>query len=262
MPQIQASDLNVHYIEHGEGTPVVLVHGNWSTSSWWGPVLERLPSGLRGIAYDVRGRGRTEGPDNDYTMPELAADLRAFSDALGLDKFHLVGHSLGSAVAMQFTLESPERVLTLTCVSPAWVDGMPEAYNVPAGQLAIKADKALFAQVLKAQAPTLPDGELWQRLVTESHEQRTEAALRNLPALVEWKPGDRLKETGVPVLVVSGELDLFTGGANADRAAAALGAPHIVMPGVGHSPIVEAPDEFVTLLVGHLRQTSTGSQDA
>jgi pimeloyl-ACP methyl ester carboxylesterase len=262
MPQIQAGDLNAHYIERGEGTPVLFVHGNWSTSSWWELTLEKLPAGLRGIAYDMRGRGQTEGPDNNYTMPELAADLRALSDALGLDKFHLVGHSLGSAVAMQFTLESPERVLTLTCVSPAWVDGMPEAYNVPAGQLAIKADAALFAQVLKAQAPTLPDGELWQRLVAESHEQRTEAALRNLPALVEWKPGDNLRETGVPALVISGELDLFTGGANADRAAAALGATHIVMPSVGHSPIVEAPDEFVALLAEHLGQIPADSREA
>ncbi len=262
MPSIQAGDLNIHYIERGEGTPVVFIHGNWSTSSWWGPVLERLNPGLRGIAYDMRGRGKTEGPDNDYTMPEMAADLRAFCDGLGLDRFHLVGHSLGSAVAMQFTLENPERVLTLTCVSPAWVDGMPAAYNIPAAQIAIKNDRALFGQALKAQAPTTPDDDFWQHLLSEAHEQRIEAALRNLPALIDWKPGDKLRETGVPTLVISGQLDVLTGGANADRAAAALGAPHIVMPGVGHSPIVEAPDEFITLLAEHLGQAPAGSQDA
>jgi pimeloyl-ACP methyl ester carboxylesterase len=259
MPSIQAGDLNIHYIEQGEGIPVIFIHGNWSTSSWWGPVLERLPSGLRGIAYDMRGRGKTEGPDNNYTMPEMAADLRAFCDGLNLERFHLVGHSLGSAVAMQFTLENPERVLTLTCVSPAWVDGMPPAYNVPAGQIAIKNDRALFGQALKAQAPAVPDDDFWQHLLSEAHEQRIEAALRNLPALVDWKPGDNLKEISMPALIISGELDVLTGGANADRAAAALGAPHIVIPGVGHSPIVEAPEEFVTLLAEHLRQTPISS---
>jgi pimeloyl-ACP methyl ester carboxylesterase len=252
MPFIQAGDLNVHYIEQGTGTPIVFIHGNWGTCAWWEPTLARLPAGWRGIAYDMRGRGQTEGPDSDYTMESMAGDLRALADALGLDRFHLVGHSLGSAVAMQVMLESPERVLSLTALAPAWVDGMPAAYNVPAGQQMIKDDAALFAQALKALAPTAPDDAFWQRLVAEGHKQRIEAALRNLPALVAWQPGDRLRATGVPALVISGPLDPLTGGANAARAAEALGARHVVMPGLGHSPNVEAPDQFVALLLEHI----------
>ncbi|MDQ5825221.1 MAG: alpha/beta hydrolase [Chloroflexota bacterium] len=252
MPFAEANNLRVHYIERGEGEPVVLIHGNWATSSWWEPVLERLPSGYRGIAYDMRGRGRTVGLDTDYTMPEMAADLRAFLDAVDLDRVHLVGHSLGSAVAMQFMLESRERVSSLTAVAPAWVDGMPEAYNVPAGQQAIKADRNLFANALKALAPTVPDDAYWQRLVSEGHEQRIEAALRNLPALVAWKPGDRLRQARVPALVIDGDRDPLTGGDNARRAAEALGARRVTLPGIGHSPIIEAPDEVVRLLLEHI----------
>jgi pimeloyl-ACP methyl ester carboxylesterase len=252
MPFVKAGDLNVHYIEQGEGEPVLLVHGNWVTNSTWLPVLERLPAGLRGIAPDVRGRGKTEGPHSGYTIPELAADLRAFADALGLGRFHLVGHSLGSAIAMQFAVESPERVVTLTVLSPAWVDGMPEAYNVPAAQQAITDNKDMYAGALKMMMPTLPEGDLWRRLVDEGHGQRIEATLANLPALLKWKPGDSLREIGAPALVISGEMDALTGGANAHRAAEALGAEEIVMPGVGHSPNVEAPDRFVELLLGHI----------
>ncbi len=255
MPYVKAGDLNVYYIESGEGVPIVLIHGNWANSSWWEPVLERLPDGWRGLAYDMRGRGKTEGPDTDYTMPQLASDLRAFCDALDLDKAHLVGHSLGSAVAMQFALESPERVLSLRVLAPAWVDGMPHAYNSPEGQRAIKEDKALFGMALKALAPTVPDDAYWQRLVEEGHEQRLDAALRNLPALMDWRPGDRLRETGVPALVICGENDPLTGGANAERAAEALGVSLIVLPGVGHSPNIEAPDRFVELLLEHISQT-------
>src|SRR5438105_2919936 len=122
MPFVKAGDLNVHYIEAGTGTPLILVHGNWGSCAWWEPTLTRLPAGYRGIAYDVRGRGQTVGQDSGYTMPELAADLGAFADALGLDRFHLVGHSLGTAIAMQYTLDHPARVRTLTVVAPAWVD--------------------------------------------------------------------------------------------------------------------------------------------
>jgi pimeloyl-ACP methyl ester carboxylesterase len=252
MPFVKAGDLNVYYIEQGQGEPVLFVHGNWVTNTSWLPVLDLLPAGLRGIAPDMRGRGKTEGPDSGYTIPELAQDLRAFADALGLDRFHLVAHSLGSAVAMQFALESPERVLSLTVPAPAWVDGMPEAYNMPAAQQAIKDNKELFAGALKMMMPSLPEGDLWQRLVDEGHEQRIEATMANLPALLEWKPGDSLRETGVPTLVISGAHDALTGGDNARRAAQALGAEEIVMPGVGHSPNVEAPNRFVELLVEHI----------
>ncbi|MDQ4076012.1 MAG: alpha/beta hydrolase [Chloroflexota bacterium] len=252
MPTVEADDLKVHYLEEGEGEPIVFVHGNWSTSSWWEPVLERLPEGYRGIAYDVRGRGRTEGPDSEYTMPELAADLAALADALDLDRFHLVGHSLGSAIAMQFALEYPDRVRSLTVIAPAWVDGMPDAYNVPAGQEAIKADKSLFEQALKPLAPTVEEGEFWRRLVDEGFEQRLTAALKNLDALSNWKPGDQLREIGAPTLVISGELDALTGAENAVRAIEALGAEHRVIDKVGHSPNIEAPEAFVGLLVAHI----------
>ena len=252
MPHIPAGDLNVFYLEKGEGTPVVFVHGNWTTSTEWEPVLERLPAGVRGLAPDVRGRGQTTGPDNTYTMPELAADLRAFVDALGLDTFHLVSHSLGSAIALQFALESPERLRTLTVLAPGWVDGMPAAYNVPAAQQALHDDPALFAQALRFQMPTLPDGDLWQRLVAEGHQQRVSATLANLPALLDWQPGEALRAITVPTLVLSGAQDALTGGANAERAAAVLNTSSVVIEGVGHSPNVEAPDRFMALLLAHI----------
>jgi len=255
MPFVRAGDLNVHYLEQGAGMPIVFVHGNWGSAAWWEPVLARLPAGYHGIAPDVRGRGQTEGPDSDYTMPSLAADLRAFADALELDRFHLVGHSLGTAIAMQFALDNPQRVRTLTVVAPAWVDGMPEMLNNPTGQEALKANKALFGQALKALAPAAPADAYWQRLVDEGHEQRLVAALRNVPACLNWKPGDRLRESGVPALVIDGAQDILTGGANAERAAAALGARHVVMPDVGHSPNIEAPDAFVALLLEHIKES-------
>jgi pimeloyl-ACP methyl ester carboxylesterase len=73
-------------------------------------LLARLPDGCRGIACDLCGRGRTTGPDSDYSMPSLAADLRAFIETLGLEAPHLVGHSLGSAVAMEYALQHPAQV--------------------------------------------------------------------------------------------------------------------------------------------------------
>jgi pimeloyl-ACP methyl ester carboxylesterase len=248
MPVVRAGDLEVSYREAGRGAPLVLLHGNWATSSWWEPTLVRLPAQRRGIAPDMRGRGATRGPDNDYSIASLAEDLRAFADAIGLDRFDLVGHSLGSCVAMQFALAHPERLRSLTVVSPGWIDGMPGAYAIPERQQQLKDDPAFFEMALRAIIPGAPDDDFWQRLLSEGREQTVAAALALLPALTDWAPGDAVGRIAVPRTVISGELDLFTGGPNATRVAAALGCELVTMPKVGHGPMIEAPDEFVRIL--------------
>ncbi len=235
MPVARSGDLEVSYREAGRGTPVVLVHGNWATSSWWEPTLARLPTGRRGIAPDMRGRGGTRGPDNGYSISSLADDLRAFADAIGLERFDLVGHSLGSCVAMQFALTHGERLRSLTVVSPGWIDGMPGAYAIPERQKQLRDDPAFFALAMRAVIPGAPDDEFWQRLLREGREQTLAAALALLPALTEWAPGDAVARISVPRLVISGELDL-------------LGCELVTMPKVGHGPMIEAPDEFARIL--------------
>ncbi len=253
MPFVDAGDLRVHYLEHGAGEPIVFVHGNWASASWWEPALARLPQGWRGLAYDMRGRGQTAGPDSSYSVAALAADLAAFMDALGLASAHLVGHSLGSAVVLQLALEQPERARTLVAVAPPWVDGMPLPEGAEARQRALKADPAMFAQALKAIAPAVADDAYWRRLVAEGHQQRLAAVLGNLPALAEWRPGERLRAAGARALVLAGEHDILVTDAVSARAAEALGCRRIVLPGVGHSPPIEAPDQFVAALLAHIR---------
>ena len=252
MPVVRAGDLDVAYREAGRGTPVVLVHGNWATNSWWEPTLARLPVGRRGIAPDMRGRGGTRGPDNEYSISSLADDLRAFVDAIGLERFDLVGHSLGSCVAMQFALAHGERLRSLTVVSPGWIDGMPGAYAIPERQKQLKDDPAFFALAMAAIIPTTPDNELWTRLLHEGREQTLVAALALMPALTQWAPGNDVGRIRVPRTVISGALDLFTGGPNATRVASALGCELVTMPKVGHGPMIEAPDEFAEILWARL----------
>jgi pimeloyl-ACP methyl ester carboxylesterase len=89
----------------------------------------------------------------------------------------------------------------------------------------------------------VPDDDYWKRLVRQGHAQRLAAALGNLDALLAWRPGDGLAAITAPRLVIVGALDPLTGGANAERAAAALGTKLVTLGGVGHSPNVEVPDQ-------------------
>ncbi len=250
MPFINSGDLNVHYIENGTqgglGT-IVFVHGNWATSSWWEPVLASpLTKPWHGIAYDVRGRGRTTGPDSDYSIPSLAGDLGSFIDALGIEVPHLVGHSLGSAIVMQFALDHPANVRSLTVAAPAWVDGMPNPPGAVERQRKLKDDGAAFYEAMSWLCPTMPIGGFWIRLLMEGHEQRWEAARANVDALANWRPGKRLGDIPCPKLVIGGEQDPLVNAMIVEKAAAALGALRVLMPGVDHGLIIEQSETLAT----------------
>jgi pimeloyl-ACP methyl ester carboxylesterase len=251
MPFVDAGDLHVHFIEAGAGEPAIFLHGNWASCGWWGPCLARLPAGYRGLAPDLRGRGLTSGGPSDYALAALAADLLAFADALGLARFHLVGHSLGAGVALQAALDAPGRVATLAAIAPPWADGMPAELNMPDRQHLLKANRALFAQAIKAMAPTAPAGAGWSQLVDEGFAQRIEAAVGAVEALAAWRPGDTLAAIPAPKLVVGGALDPLVTPAVAARTAAALGVEAVILDGVGHSANLEAPDRLMKLLVPH-----------
>jgi pimeloyl-ACP methyl ester carboxylesterase len=242
------SGLNVCVQENGAGIPVLLVHGNWSTRTWLLPTLERVPAGYRAIAYDLRGRGKTVGPHTSYSIASLATDLQELADALSLSTLHVVGHSLGSAIAMEFARSHDPRLLSLTAVSPAWIDGIPEKLYNHAAQSALKADRALFGKVLRPLAPSGPFGQAWEALVTEGHSQAIEATLANLDALREWRPGSALGDIRVPCTVISGAKDTLVDKATVDRVTSVLRAKHIVLEGVGHCAPIEAPHVFAETL--------------
>lgn len=108
------------YLEQGAGTPLVLLHGIGSAARSWRHQLQGLSHAFRVIAWDAPGYGGSsaftkEEPDaGDY-----ATALDSFVDALGIDRFHLVGHSLGSVMAARFARLHPERLLSLTLASIA-----------------------------------------------------------------------------------------------------------------------------------------------
>ena len=257
MPTQRVAELEVYYQESGQGTPLVLIPGNWGSGLWWRPLVERLPSGWRSIAYDVRGRGHTRGPALPQDIPTLAHDLRGLLDALEVPRAHLMAHSLGTAVAMQFALEHPGRVLSLALVAPVWVDGLPAAYNLPAHQHALHDKRPYYEASMRAIAPTAPDDAFWRQLLDEGYLQRREASLATLQAMTDWAPRERLAElSAVPSLVVSGEKDPLCTVEMGRECARLMGARQEVVRGVGHSPNLEAPEQVLALWSEFVRRVT------
>jgi pimeloyl-ACP methyl ester carboxylesterase len=116
--ELETARLTQHVYLAGpeDGVPVLFIHGNCASALHWEENMLALPEGYRGIAPDMRGYGWTEAQPVDATrgLRDWADDLHALVEALELDRFHLVGHSMGGGVAMRYAIEHPERLLSLT----------------------------------------------------------------------------------------------------------------------------------------------------
>ncbi len=118
---VEAGGRRIRYLEvgAGEGPPVVFVHGFGGDLSSWTLNQEALAAAHRTLALDLPGHGGSDKALATGSLEELAAAVAAFLEALAIPRAHLVGHSLGGAVAMRLALDRPAAVASLTLVAPA-----------------------------------------------------------------------------------------------------------------------------------------------
>ena len=119
---IDTPRLKMHALFAGaeSGTPVLFIHGNASSASFWEEIMIKLPAEYRGIAVDLRGYGDTEDKLIDATRGygDWVDDLNGFTQALGLNRYHAVGHSLGGTVALNWISAAASSVISATVVNP------------------------------------------------------------------------------------------------------------------------------------------------
>ena len=254
---VTVRDLSVALREAGEGIPVLLVHGNASSSVWWEPTLQRVPLAWRWLAPDLRGRGETSGPCAGWTIPQLAQDLEALLDVLAVQSAHVVGHSLGASVALELALRRPTRVLSLCLLNPGWFQGdMPEALGDASRLHALANNPGMLRMLLRAVAPGVPEGPEWERLVQASLLQKPEATVEGGRAYQTWSVADDLATLKMPVTVLRGAGDALSTAALCTALVERVqGARLAEIPGAGHSPNVERPDLFVAALLEHLQKS-------
>jgi 3-oxoadipate enol-lactonase len=115
--KLKANEIELYYNEEGKGSPIVFIHGWMDDHSMWNYQIDFFSKNYRVIAYDQRGHGRSDKPQNGYSIKTLSDDLNNFTQKLNVGKFTLVGHSLGGMAAMLFALEHPEKVSKLVLIS-------------------------------------------------------------------------------------------------------------------------------------------------
>jgi pimeloyl-ACP methyl ester carboxylesterase len=124
----EVNGLNLYYETHGEGRPMILLHGGLGSGEMFGPILPTLADKHQVIAVDLQGHGRTADIDRPIDMRLMADDIAALIDHLGLDRPDLVGYSLGGGVAFFTASKYPEKVgkLVIAAAYFRWDAAYPE----------------------------------------------------------------------------------------------------------------------------------------
>ena len=122
MPTIEANGQTLYYEVHGEGEPLLLVMGLASDTLAWALQVPAFAERHQTIVFDNRDVGQSSMADGPYEISDMAQDALALADALELDSFHLLGVSMGGAIAQEMALAAPERIRTLT-LAVTWPAG-------------------------------------------------------------------------------------------------------------------------------------------
>lgn len=116
MSFMSADDVNIHYLEAGSNSPIIFLHGLSDSSQFWEQLTNTLPNEYRIISPDLRGHGRST-KTSKITMDLFTRDLNNLINTLGIEKAVIIGFSLGALIALNFTLEHPDKVKSLILMS-------------------------------------------------------------------------------------------------------------------------------------------------
>ena len=251
----------IHYVDEGEGFPILLIHGLAGDHTAWYPQIEAWRSRHRVLATDTRGAGRSTQVDEPVTIRELAMDLLAVLDHAGVETCHLIGRSMGGFLAQHIAFAAPERIRSLVMLaSAAKVDPLA------ARLLTNMRDALEWTGSWAAHAAHSVPNFVSQRFFIENPdriqaietliggEQRMQACyVRQSHACLAHDTLDRLHEIACPVLLMAGGQDRLCG-ANALRSMAERlpDCDSEVFEDSSHFFLMEEPERFMARIDGWL----------
>lgn len=257
MPVTQCNGAHLYYEDHGEGEPLVFLHGAFAGIRYFQAQLDGLSDAYRTIAFDFRGHGRSEKTEAGHTVPQYARDLSVFLDHLNLDDVVLVGWSLGALVSWSYVEQfGTDRVRALVNVdmepSPGQWDGggRYDADRLRDAHVAIQTNHWEFVE--RAQQNLLKDAPSAEVRTTMFDEAtRCPPAVKSAIILDATTRAyrDVLAEVDVPTLVCAGADEKWRSVSAVEAAAdAAPDARFELFEESGHCLTLEEPDRFNRVL--------------
>ena len=259
MPRVRAGAVELAYEEIGSGDPLLFVSGTSVDRTIWGGQVAHFMGRYRCITFDNRDVGESTIVTGAYTPADMARDTLALLDALRVESAHVVGHSLGGAIAQELALAAPARVRSLALVG-TWArnDDYTRALFHTWKRLRERDDREfLEGMLLFGVGHTFLNTVGAETLVTMflgvPHPQPPEALCRQVDADLAPDTAERLGSIRCPTLVVGGEEDTIFFREHHEMLAARIPNARLVMlPKLGHSPAIENNDAFNEALAAFL----------
>jgi 2-succinyl-6-hydroxy-2,4-cyclohexadiene-1-carboxylate synthase len=257
--RLKVGDVALNVERGGRGPALLILHGFTGSVATWRPHRATLEHRCDMIAVDLLGHGESDRPADPerYRVERCTADLLVLLDRLGVDRFGVLGYSMGARVALHLAVAAPDQVgaLILESGSPGMADPADRAARV-------KADAALADRIEREGVPAFVDG--WERLPlfasqaglsAQARDSLRAQRLRNDPrglanslrAMGAGQPEplwDRLNALTIPTLLIVGALDLKYCDLARQMASLLMSARLEAVPDVGHAVHLERPDAF------------------
>lgn len=254
----------VHWRDSGprEAPAVITVNSLGTDFRIWDEVVAALARDWRVISYDKRGHGLSEVPPGPYAIPDFTNDLIALADHVGLERFSLIGLSIGGLIGQDLAVRAPERLAALVLADTAPKVGTAESWNarieaVRTGGLATIADSVMERWFTPAfHAGRLDDLAGWRNALLR---QPADGYIATCQALSAADLTAAIGSIAVPTLAVAGDGDLSTPPDLVRAMAEHIpGAGFALIEGCGHIPPVEQPARLLALATGHLERHGRG----
>ena len=270
MPTIPTRHARVQYWKAGNGPAVILLQGAGVIGEGWRPQIDALKDRYTAIWIDNRGIGQSITTSKGFSIEDMAADVMAVADAEGLERFHLVGHSMGGLVAQQVALTAPTHTLSLALLCTFLVGRQGATMSTALAVTALRSRIGTRRMRRRAFVElVMPLGYLervdrdqlcagLKGLFGRDLADQPPILMRQVRAMSRFDASSRLSAlAGIPTLVLSAEHDRIARPAYGRALAAAIpGATFVEFKGAGHALPIQCDGEVNVILARHLDQAS------
>jgi aminoacrylate hydrolase len=265
VPSLQTAGARLSYIRSGVGPAILLIQGIGIVGEGWRPQIDELGARFDMLAFDNRGIGLSERGQGDLTIEAMASDALAIVDAEKIDRFHLVGHSMGGLIAQEVALTAPGRIasLALLCTFKYGKQGsrptlgmLGTAIRTRIGTRQSRRDAFLELVMPPSYLKTVDRMQLAHDLKPFfGHDLADQPPIvrKQLRAMSKYDARSRLAELGsIRTLVMSAAGDRIALPAYGRGLAAAIpGARFVEIPDAGHGVTIQRAPEVSALLSEH-----------